>query len=1282
MTRKKNYLFGTSEWEDIQYAGKAFRGITNSFLDKKLQPLTSESLSSWRTDQPGTGLKSTQQIFTDWSNFANHCFFNSAEAKVNLAFDKIINSFPFDGKAPEVWDYMDNLTGFDAYILSKFPKQVGYFTFHSADKNYITFDDRTGYLFPALSRNSKYEASIIKDVSEKHFQIDFHYAFPNSGIGTTQRQVLFQHISTDGYSGVTIGVDATASSDKSYKMVAIISSGSASDLKSLVVEKQILRGVFNHIAIQYDRTDTEKLYLILNSTDIVSSSNQVEFEKLPVKNKKALIGYGDISKPARYVDSGGSIQTWSPADTLTGSMDDFKIWSKSHTPIELREIADDGVTAQDELNLYFKFNEATGSYSNANITLDYSGNGLHGQINSTSGNYSPCRLSGSYSVPVVNENENMSPILFPSHPDVISLNENLLISASRYDINNPNLITKLVPKHYFLESQFFEGFETEDGDIAKVYNTKTNFPSGGKIPQAQVLTMFLLIWANYFDELKIYLDTFKTLRLANYDSEDSIPLQFMPFLARFYGFELPNPFSDASPAQYHDTKNLKFEKGRTTSTLKQTITQLWAQLLIQFPYLLRSKGTIKSIKSLMNAVGLDIETGFRMREYGGSKTLTLTDSRVKKSSNYKFLNFKNINYFKSSNLKAYRHCPGAPDNASGPGASKILLEAGDIVIVQPADAPTLTQFTSGSWSYEGHYNLDPESNILSQSLMRIESENSVGKKEIYVNLVACRKDKQFADLDQKVQLFLSSSVSINGAIATVDTISTNTGTKWPAGTYTVTDGISGVTAANGTDAVCSITIDSSGVATVSVTNGGKGYQINSSWSVPDSQIGNAGGDPLTFDVASLVPIADVSAQLTIPGVNIWDGSRWYVNVDHELGKDYSKINLHLSRPTVDGIFASHSASYYYATSTDNVLGAFSSLYTPNGPYFIVGQETPGNYDDGFLVRKDDVDTTSHLNSLTAISASVKQYDGQLSAVRFWTKSLTDVERREHAINPYSVGADDPITNYNFITPQEFNIANLSTRYEGSVPQGGWERLRGQYEFYQEITGSNPSSGKLTIDDISQNLLSATAGGATPGVHGQEVISSKPFYFSIINPDFDQFITTNKIRVNSYLDPIKAHKNNLAQAPLYNPSELSAVDDRRFSIEMSSVQRVNEDMVNIISDLGLFNEYLGAPELEYAVNYPKLEHLREKYFNRLTDKINYKSLYDFFKWFSLNFGPLIDRMMPNTVQFFGVNFVIESHFLERHKYEYKQGDVHVDIYDRRAAELPPLDIIGTITNEVL
>ena len=60
------------------------------------------SSGTFRYDPAGMALKSVQQLNIDFSKFENHTFFNSAAAKTQAAFEKIINQFPFDGSKKEL----------------------------------------------------------------------------------------------------------------------------------------------------------------------------------------------------------------------------------------------------------------------------------------------------------------------------------------------------------------------------------------------------------------------------------------------------------------------------------------------------------------------------------------------------------------------------------------------------------------------------------------------------------------------------------------------------------------------------------------------------------------------------------------------------------------------------------------------------------------------------------------------------------------------------------------------------------------------------------------------------------------------------------------------------------------------------------------------------------------------------------------------------------------------------------------------------------------------------
>ena len=72
-----------------------------------------------------------------------------------------------------------------------------------------------------------------------------------------------------------------------------------------------------------------------------------------------------------------------------------------------------------------------------------------------------------------------------------------------------------------------------------------------------------------------------------------------------------------------------------------------------------------------------------------------------------------------------------------------------------------------------------------------------------------------------------------------------------AGTYTIGASDYSVSPTGGTGATFSIVVDGSGNAAITVTDGGSGYSIDDTISISDSNLGSAGAETLTFDVASV-----------------------------------------------------------------------------------------------------------------------------------------------------------------------------------------------------------------------------------------------------------------------------------------------------------------------------------------------------------------------------------------------------------------------------------------------
>ena len=165
--------------------------------------------------------------------------------------------------------------------------------------------------------------------------------------------------------------------------------------------------------------------------------------------------------------------------------------------------------------------------------------------------------------------------------------------------------------------------------------------------------------------------------------------------------------------------------------------------------------------------------------------------------------------------------------------------------------------------------------------------------------------------------------------------------------------------------------------------------------------------------------------------------------------------------------------------------------------------------------------------------------------------------------------------------------------------------------------------------------------------------------------FDEAQTTNKIRIRGFQDFDQVVRDGAEVSPVYETvrSEVP-VDDLRFSIEVSATKVLDEDIAKIFATLDEIDDAIGSPELQFSPDYPKLETLRDVYFNRLTEKIKMKQLYEFFKWFDASMGAMIEKFIPSNTRFLGSNYVVEPHSLERSKFHYLQSGIYIGENDRR------------------
>ena len=1123
----------------------------------------------WRFDPPGVGVKSTQQLNVDWTNFASHTFFHSAEVKVNAAYQRLINHFPYDGDDVETRVFLDSLTGWENYVYQTLPKYLGYLNFEST--NYITITDMEGYLFPTLAKSKSYDNIIGTGSIQSGYTIECFFRPPTKDGVTNGNQIIFQKLDTSGYNGITLAVSRSLSSADDVVIHSLITSGSASDFTSLHVSGSIPKGEFSHISTVYDKGKTDNLYFLVNGSVVDTSENKLEFNNLDFLTASIYVGTG-----SSHLDERSSCLT--PSQLLTGSLDEFRFWVKAKTIPNISSSLNKSAKNKDNLGLYLKFNEPTGSYTNSSIVLDSSGKGLHGQIT----NYSAMHRRVENSLPVTYEDPNLNPVLFPDHPDLTAKNIILLGSASNYDANNPNYIINLVPKHY-LE---FDQIQPINPSILPEYTSSLNFPGSGEMPSNQIFAHFLFMWSAFFDDLKMHIDSFGNIYNLQYTDVNGIPIQAIQTVARQFGYELPNIFSDASPAQFHHGVDLTEDKHYSPVNLKQILFTLWRRFICEIPHIQREKGTISGIRMFLNSFGINANSNFRLREFGNSPNLIVENRRIEKRKPINVLEFSTSSMFlSSSNLLAYRWAPGYPNAGTG-SIPKIEIRNNSFFAIETY--PKQYPITSASWAIEGHYMLNERSKYITQSLVRLDASASSGNPYSLLNIMALSGSS-----------YEKSDYSVRAVLASHD--------------------------------------------------------------------------------ATASPIVDISLK----DVNLFDGTKWYINVNNHYEPPLAKLELKVIRAVGENIYDYHVTSSYYNLTASHPLRDYVYTDVPGSapitdkrsapkPFMSIGSSS---YSASYL---------QHPNNAT--NYGVTDIHGKVAGIRIWSKALSDIESKEHALNPNSIGADNSYVNSPFahlsfdklgmLGKSVFDSYQQKERLE--ITSGSWNRLRFQTDFINEITSSD-SAGKLEISDLSQNGYNINVRGAPTS---SAIIQESFENYSILDPNWDNPNITNKVRVRSYMNKDLAERNKTYHGRMtkLDPREISP-DDKRFSLEASVVSALNEDIVNVLSDMLFMNDAVGAPENLFAVNYPDLDKIADKYFNRLTDKVVFKKYFEFFKWFDTNFGQMISELIPQNTEFLGVNFVIESHMLERHKLQYQQADVHIDLKDRLAARIEPI-LEGSIRKEII
>jgi hypothetical protein len=1135
------------------------------------------------------GYFTTQQIESiDYSNFAEHVFFDSALEKVNFAYSNILNYFPYDKSFFEVDQYFKKLSGFERYLLNnKIECSTNYFD--TEGNYYIEIKDQNGIILDDFKGLPSFKNF---NPLGKEFSFDFNL-YVNS-VNVNNNKFVFC------YNENTIANSNAENTLISLKISNINTTDKTCNLNLELRNEQTTEATVYTCTIQIE-TDA---FVHLNfSIEKFFSGGDIKKRIVVYKNGKKInfIEDGSLDQ-IKFVDSGsqsGAFYIGKAGSIFSGLIDEFRYYiGKTRSQNKIAEEKNKNVYSEDSLVLYLKFNEPSGEYVNNNLIIDSSGKKLHGIINQVDTDYERSGIFNNVQTPLIYEKTSDNPVLFMNYGQNSTNKLELQAEAKFYDLENPNSFWKLLPKNIFIEGSDFD-------NIGEVYVSNESAESQKVLGESKSINQTLIkifsIWARFFDELKLYIDSLSEIINLNYDSISSnkkIDGIVLPLALKSMGFDFKEIFSYPINTKL-DGKNLTYEKELSSISIRQIQNILWKRFLINSQDYVTSKGTKNSLRTIFNSFGLEVDRFVKIREITGQNIFNIQNNFYESIVYKDFINFSKIN----ENKETFVYI----DNVDGEGNSlnednpnRYRRLPNNILNLSSYDNYFDSRLVdiNENWNFECLYRFNPsiiEKLDKDQSLVRFNIAESMDDIQRYSLIKSNKTTDVSVELSEDANKFQGPYIEVyferkkknltKGKI--VIKIDQMLG-------YANPNNVSGVYIKD------KATLEIEDVDLMS----GQIYLLN----VSKKRI-SAFINKYEFNISS---IGNSSYSSTVRSVSVELDNKFWKRVD--------------GNPTYNTLQNTHDKRI-------NIT---------------IGPERYRNEIDGLLSDSDTIDTsTNYITNFQGFVSNIRLFNRSLSKeeLRLKRKDIEIISNESiDNLSPSASGLDRTLLN---IELKE----DINAEYSDAI-LNSFKNL----ELYSLTTILDELQGK---DNIACYLTCTKNEYTNQDLFFRDKISVLRQASEIDMPVSHNNVYINSFEQESYKDEfLNINKTGLSQTPpgfVYN-------EDLRMYIDFSMVNFINQDISKILIANDFFTKMLNNTSNFYEEEYKSLEVLRQKYFKRLSSDLNIDILYQVYKYFDNILSDLLQEAVPSKVNYLGFNFVYESHLLERNKYRHKMSNSRLPVVD--------------------
>jgi len=637
--------------------------IKDLFSKSKVAVIESSESGSVDLESPtflNTVIKnnSTFVPFLDFSDPNLFVKFGSAELYYDSAIKRIYQTYPYDGSDNEKLQFQLSSSFLEEWLYyNKYPRSTGYAIFsangwgsqastadgygYPASREYIDAAGglhtasaglETGKLYQNFDKSIKYDSN--KNRTQNFLlmpsdgnTIEFWLKKDAFDVSKTEKEVILdlwntEDTSSSDYGRLTIYLTGSGVGDSGADPIRVtLRNGTQGFDDQTIVSSDFTTSSladsnWHHYAISFVSQSTSiKSYFYVDG----ALENELNIGSAGIDEISGRVN-ARIGALKTAPDGSSAV---AGAGKLSGSLDEFRFWKSRRTSKLINQnwfqSVAGGANTEDNntaLGCYYKFNEGiTTSTSIDSKVLDYSGrltNGTWTGYSSASRNTGSCFVSAS-----VISVEDPDPIIYSTHPDVVSLSSEMQTSGSDYDTTNTTYLFQKLPQ--FIQDEDIDN----DDDVKKLFQ----------------------IISSYFDTIYSQTKVLPELTQKNYFSSSMKPLPFANKLLESKGFVTRELFVDTEVLEFYrgnDLQNLKYAEN--VNNIKN---QIYHNIYNNLDYIMKSKGTEKSMRNLLRCFGIDDEL-VKLNLYTDGGTHYFTDVFKNTSITKKYLNFNNPAYFSST----------------------------------------------------------------------------------------------------------------------------------------------------------------------------------------------------------------------------------------------------------------------------------------------------------------------------------------------------------------------------------------------------------------------------------------------------------------------------------------------------------------------------------------------------------------------------------------------------------------------------------------------------------